>query len=307
MSLSKAISSDDKDTLNLLFNSYVDEDKLKQLLNSSVFECPIEKAIKIGNLDIIELLLKNGAEAEPFKKKNGNHARSILNRLDSWLDKRHIDIAKLLIKYGAEVDVHSLKNFIGNNDINMVKLLLENGGDKVINDIVYTESCIHWGLDNGNIEMIKLLLEHGADVNLLTKKGMSSYQLNNIITDSNKKENIEILQLLLDNGLDANTVLYKTPILETAISKRNTELVKLLLEYGANPNAKTDNPEFTMLDFACDTEIPEIVELLIKYGADVNKVDIGVLNKNMRKVIDKYIGTSVKSESIKVRKLYRNK
>ena len=57
-----------------------------------------------------------------------------------------------------------------------------------------------------------------------------------------------------------------------ATVKRNTELVKLLLEKGANPNV-TDVNGSTALHFSVIFSYEELVELLMKHKADTSLKD----------------------------------
>lgn len=57
--------------------------------------------------------------------------------------------------------------------------------------------------------------------------------------------------------------------LHRAVSNKDTEMVKLLLGYGADSNIK-NNYGTTPLHMAILSNSPEIAKLLLAYGADIN-------------------------------------
>lgn len=64
----------------------------------------------------------------------------------------------------------------------------------------------------------------------------------------------------------------QTPVLYLAVDTKDTELVQLLLESGANWEA-TPRSGWTVLARACSHSTPEIVDLLLERGADLNERD----------------------------------
>jgi len=79
------------------------------------------------------------------------------------------------------------------------------------------------------------------------------------------------LRKLLDDGanIELKNKFGDTPLI-FAIYQNDSKLVKILLEYGANPNVIDGNGLYTPLSKASDSNMIEIVKLLLKYGADIN-------------------------------------
>ena len=76
---------------------------------------------------------------------------------------------------------------------------------------------------------------------------------------------------LLDKGVDVNAAnQYGGTALAFACDKGRTEVVKLLLERGANPNTKDTFYNFTPIGWAAQKGHGEIIRLLLDKGAEVN-------------------------------------
>lgn len=84
------------------------------------------------------------------------------------------------------------------------------------------------------------------------------------------KGNLDIVKLLIEKGANINVKydLYNTP-LHIAMINGNLEIVKLLIEKGADVNAKNETND-TPLHIAMIKGNHDIVKLLIEKGADIN-------------------------------------
>ncbi len=74
-------------------------------------------------------------------------------------------------------------------------------------------------------------------------------------------------------GIDVNQKHYKATPLYNAASSGHVEIVRLLLENGANPNITSYDWEGTPLATAARSGNKLIVELLLKHGADTTIQD----------------------------------
>ena len=83
----------------------------------------------------------------------------------------------------------------------------------------------------------------------------------------------EIVKLLLERGADVNiTNHYSCTVLVSASNEGNAEIVKLLLAHGADVNIRNRSNR-TALMCAASSGHTEIVKLLLEHGADVNMKD----------------------------------
>ena len=112
----------------------------------------------------------------------------------------------------------------------------------------YGESMLSISTYQNNIKSVKKLLELGADPNLYVDTINRSGQNPVIKACKSKKISIEILKLLLDYGGNPNAVTkgvngnnpYRITALETAASLGGLEKVKMLMNYGADVNFTPD-------------------------------------------------------------------
>lgn len=101
-----------------------------------------------------------------------------------------------------------------------------------------------------------------------------------ILSEAVKENNLEIVRLLIELGAEVNDqdrILYdnETP-LAIAASKGNLEMVKLLVDAGAIVNIPLKDPEYwTPLMCAVSSDNFDVVKFLIEAGADVNEIRDG--------------------------------
>lgn len=125
------------------------------------------------------------------------------------------------------------------------------GFDANIRDPRTGRSALSVAAESGNFLITELLLKNGADVN--------SHQYS--ISGTPPGSSFEGHAIWLSG---------RTP-LHWAIASKHTQIAKLLLQYGANPNSRNTAGR-TVLQEACNTNNPEAVELLLQWGADVNAI-----------------------------------
>ena len=124
---------------------------------------------------------------------------------------------------------------------------------------------LHRAAGGGDQEIIALLLERGADVDALGRRHVGT-ALHSAVRAWWQDG---VAEGLIERGADVNarTVDFgKTPLHE-ALDSGDTELVRLLLEHGADPNA-TDVEGRTLLHWAAEGAAAPTIELLLDHGAD---------------------------------------
>jgi len=271
---------------------------------------PLWDASFRGHVEIVKLLLASGADGDAYD----NSGETPLF-VASWMFES--EIVKLLLNAGASVNVvnrawHTPLWFaVLNNDPELVKLLLNAGACVNLTD--KDDTPLYIASQHGAVEIVKLLLEAGANSDIkvyadgryqtlldiakaegrtqiaslleqyagpeYTKRNQATFRLIKL-ADSLKAKDITELRELIASGADVNVINNRgfTP-LWAASARGYKEMVKLLLDAGANPNivmclGSCDGgvlSGLTALSAALDHH--EIVNLLIAAGANVNAAD----------------------------------
>jgi len=181
------------------------------------------------------------------------------------------------------------------NDLGKVKRLIEEkGADVNLPDFegqtpLMWAAMAHFGDEATNI--VKFLLEHGAKVNARDKMGngaldmAGSKQIAKLLEQAGATENIfgpvargdlEAVKHAIAQGADlnaTNVIHGRTPLM-VALTDGHREIAVLLVEKGANVNAR-DKGGMTPLIYAAygKDANTNVVALMIQKGADVNAKD----------------------------------
>ncbi len=168
---------------------------------------------------------------------------------------------------------------IYNGDVDQVKKLLQtpipelNAGESdgtTMLQFAVNETAYTSYKPEAKLECVKLLFDAGA------KFDTTNRQENPIHLGAATTGSAQLLKLLLEHGADPNArdVYFHKPVLFEAISsyKEPGESVQILLDFGADPNATAaegDDPPMSALLFAARAGRWKVCRLLIERGADV--------------------------------------
>lgn len=110
----------------------------------------------------------------------------------------------------------------------------------------------------GRVETVKYLIEQGAEVNMPAQNHAQVTPLHSAVAN----EHIEVATILLQNGANVNAKQQNdVTALHSATHRGNKALVKLLLDFSADICAKMKDSR-TPLDFARAQGLPDIEALL---------------------------------------------
>lgn len=150
----------------------------------------------------------------------------------------------------------------------------------IINTLAFTEFLIPVISQKLKISSINAAIEllNKEAFNWLKRKMQIpeiNTEISKMLIDAVSEQNsIGKIKFLLDLGVDANTIKNNTSSLSFAAFKGHTEIVKLLLEKGANIDEKTNKEGNLSLILAISQNHKEIVKLLLERGANVNATDV---------------------------------
>jgi ankyrin repeat protein len=126
-------------------------------------------------------------------------------------------------------------------------------------------TALHWAIYHDDVELVTRLLKAGAEPNMANNYGATP------LGEAAVVANTAVIKALLDAGADVNGVGKdgETPLMVLARSS-NVEAARLLLERGADVNAKEAWREQTALIWAAAQKQPAMVKVLLEHGAEPN-------------------------------------
>ncbi len=135
--------------------------------------------------------------------------------------------------------IHSLFEAAKLNDVTQIKKLLELHPSLVNTENNDGLTPLGFASHFGNKEAVQLLIDHGAEINAISHSKIAYIPSNTALHAAIAGErNIEVIRLLLNNG--AQTTIFDsndhTCLHSAAYHDNNLELINLLLDYGAKPD-----------------------------------------------------------------------
>ena len=261
----------DRDSLRRQFNTGV----LNSInLTNDKSETLLMIASSEGRLDCVDMLLDFGANLA-HNLGSSYMCRDRLSPLSLASQYGHIDIVKLLLLRGAEVNSSNSYNASaliaacegGHHDI--VACLLDAGADiNVVQGKLGT--ALRAACHHGHIAVIKLLLTRGANIDLTDR------QKSTALMAACKANKSEVVAILLEHKADIFLVdLGGHNALNISCAAGATEATELLLQAGADVTASVSIDSFkgTLLGYACYKSNFDLMRLLVRYGALVDATD----------------------------------
>ena len=184
-------------------------------------------AAEQGNIDGLKACLEKGVDINATQRQK--RTAVIIASL-----KKHYDCVAFLIAAGADIDQQDQTCFNP-----------------------FLISCL-----TNDLTLLRIVLPANPDLDRLTRFGGVG------ITPASEKGHVEIVRELLektDINVNHTNFVGWTPLLE-AIGAKQQEIVKLLLDHGANPHM-TDKYGKTPLELAREKGYHQIADLLLAAGA----------------------------------------
>ena len=291
-----------------------DIDMVKYLLSKkgdlTGFRCdPLHYACKNGNVKMVKLFIRAGINVnycdglaiyDAIKEYNNelNATKIIKMLLKAGLNR----IERTSPKYNGAFIYHFdlIETIVGRNYAKALKIILDTGYKMLDSE---AEKAIEIAIRNQNIEILKILLRYGANLKNISLKHFR---------DTVMTGNYELTKFLLEKGINK-----EERALSIACMNGYDEIVKLLLDYGYNPNYNRSAPFISAcmkckqvstikklvakgarirarknlaLKMAVRYSSYPIVDYLIDVGANprrVDKKDLMLANENIKELIKK--------------------
>ena len=168
----------------------------------------------------------------------------------------HVEVAKLLIKYGADVNLDYSTTTVEDG----FRLLGDHDDDSSEADV----TPLHIAVIYKRLETAKILIENGANVNVELGFHSGYTPLFSALLN----ESVEIAKLLIENGAKIHSENRESTLLSIACQDSNLDMVKLLVDNGANINQLSKYGD-TNINIAAYHGRFETVKFLIDLGADI--------------------------------------
>src|SRR6267378_934049 len=167
----------------------------------------------------------------------------------------HGELAEVFRRHGAKPDVFEASAL---GDLETVRNLV--GGDRELVNAFAADGFYPLGLAAffGHRAIVEFLLKNGADVKTAARNAQKVTALHGAVA----RRDVEIVKMLLEAGADANARQESGFVpLHVAASNGHAALVELLLKHGARADAKTDDGK-TAGEMAAEKGHKELAEML---------------------------------------------
>jgi len=252
----------------------------------------LQYAAKHSNIPLATYLVTVANANIDFVNPYGNTALHIAT------EHSNINIIKFLVESGASINstnkqmqtalhvasganCHRMNyewyHTLYHSDIDIVKYLVESGADLNILDNA-AHAPLHWAIHESNIDIVKYLVESGANIDCVGEPSGNPYNHTPynysmqycspllyaifwLTTDYLKK--IPIIEYLIKSGANVNLSdsTNTTPLHAAADAVRYFDVVKMLLDHGADKEAR-DKKGRTAVDIAREKGNNKIVEYI---------------------------------------------
>jgi len=220
-------------------------------------------AAEAGQVEMMQFLMDQGLDVKASDRGGGPPTW--------WAIRRgHREAVEFLIEKGADLKSHDfVTHALEREEPDIALLLLDKGAH-------FESKALYHAAINGHAEVAAALIRKGVDINAtFDERGHKITALECALA----KEHPDVARLILEQNPDAKTLNSKegftkcTPLC-LAVEKGYTNVVKLLLGKGADPNITIQKYRLgdgvTPLFCAIEKGHPELVPLLLEKGADPN-------------------------------------
>jgi len=224
---------------------------------------PLRYAAFYGHVELCRLLLKKGA--------NPNTISSGDPILVESAGQGNLEVVTLLVENNAIIDAVNSDDWTAlhkasyNGHIAVVAYLLDHGAD-IHHTNNMGQTTILLAARRGFAELVQFLIDKGADLHRPSTNNWTPLHLS--------YDFAEATRVLMENGADANRVMRHYTPLYLAASENYIETVKVLLSFNPDLEIEYDGDDdqmgYTALTIATVNGHTDVIRLLLEAGANVN-------------------------------------
>jgi ankyrin repeat protein len=208
--------------------------------------------------------------------------------LNTYVKANTIDTNFIIKNINTLGQAQPLIYAVHENNLELVKFFVEKCGADVEQKWPSNESRpLMFAAENGNIEMMRYLLSLNAYICALNKAGKDALYYAVIY---NK---ISAVELLISKGTNVNILYNDTTPLSTAIDNINIEIIKMLLDAGANTND-------TIIEYAYKTRNENVILCLLKHNIKLCNAETlkYAIDHKMKNLFNFLIDNNIKNDTI---------
>ena len=274
---------------------------------------PLHLAVMTGNIELVNFLLEHGANINSHI--SGNVPFGGVFPLHLAVMTGNLEILRFLIEHGADTSQLFYRNYYG--EATIFDMAIISGNKDIINYLISKKIVEEIAVRSNNAPIIGYIKSINSKIsNFIPKMPLPLKILNNfkyeILAKAVKNDNVLFVKFLLKNGvnpnirpdivnkkpeifdrseeiefgpvgyyltkiLDSENVIHSLPLIYLAIDKGNIEIIKALVEAGADVNFKNEKTSLldycyqTPLDYAYEKGNPVIIKYLEGKGVKKNK------------------------------------
>ena len=267
--LMSAVESGNIEIINLiLFQKELHDQLVYRTLNRCFYIPPSRFE---SSIEIIKLLISR----LPDINRRVNDNMILLNRAAYG---GHLGFVRLLLECGADPNVTDYDHYDAlyvacmEGRFDVIQLLLEFDSPHKIS-AKSINNAFFCACDASDIDVVRYLISKGADVNAVDEDDGSL-----AIDTAIRRNDIPLTKLLIENGFNVNTMhpeYHDLPLLYLACRPHRADLIKLLLDSGADPNIHYNGGNTLLLELVRDTcekraDYTDLIIIFLNHGANVN-------------------------------------
>ena len=223
---------------------------------------PMLFALSSGRKNVVELLLEH-------EEGLGSDSEVTHMALAFAASEGQSEIVKVMMEHLTPVPYMGyvywlpLLEAVRISSVDIVKILIEHGAN--VNAEYHGITPLHLAAVGARLRIAEMLIAQGADVNAIDDMGRTVLMW---ASEEDSEDSMELVKLLLEKGADSNVQFTDgTTAVFNAVRNRNQELLELFIQHGANVNLGPDTGA-TLLGMVAFLGDVKILETLLKAGAN---------------------------------------